>query len=526
MSKEQAIALGKVLWDIANKLRGAMDADQFRDYMLGFIFFKYLSENFEEAIKKLFNDEIDLPDLYQNNPQHVTIVEKKCIEQIGYVIHPDNLWRKFAQKSVNPQINEIIDDLSKAFKDIEASTLGQESAEDIGGLFSELDLNSIKIGKTYSERNKVICDIIYTIDSKLNTHDLEKNDLGDAYEYLIAEFAASSGKKAGEFYTPQKVSTILSKLVTLDFNADKATVRKNIDSIYDPTCGSGSLLFNVYKQIAANGGTINNIYGQEKNLTAYNLARMNLLLHRIPFSKFHVNHGDTLLYPALDKNTKVEAIVANPPFSLKWDSSTMTTDDRFKGYDLPPQSTADFAFILHMMYHLADNGTCAVVVPHGVLFRSGAEQRIRETLLTKDGRGYLDAVIGLPSNLFYSTGIPVCILVFKKCRIHEDVLFIDASKHFEKEKKQNILTDKHITKIIDCYAKREVIEKYSNRVTLEQIKENNFNLNIPRYVDSSEKEDEINLSEVVTRIKETDKKLAENYLKIKAFSQQLGVECW
>ncbi|MGL5722001.1 MAG: type I restriction-modification system subunit M [Brevinema sp.] len=524
MSKEQAIALGKVLWEIANKLRGAMDADQFRDYMLGFIFFKYLSENFEEYSRQQLGN-MSIQELYTNHPQRIKQFEERCKTNIGYVIPPNHLWRNFSEKAVNNQ-NDLLDDLATALREIESSTIGRESADDMGGLFSDLDLNSVKIGRNYNERNKLICSIITTLETKLDMHDLDRDDLGDAYEYLIGEFAASSGRKAGEFYTPQRVSTILSKLVTLDFNGKNVGIKKKIDSIYDPTCGSGSLLFNVYKEVTKHGGEVSHIHGQEKNLTTYNLARMNLLLHQIPFSKFHVHHGDTLTAPQLEKKAKMEVIVANPPFSLKWDPATVVNDDRFKGYALPPASTADFAFVLHMINHLADNGTCAVVVPHGVLFRSGAEQKIRETLLNAEGRGYLDAVIGLPSNLFYSTGIPVCILVFKKCRINEDILFIDASKHFEKEKKQNVLTDQHIENIISCYAQRKDSEKFSRKVSLEEIKENGYNLNIPRYVDSSEAEEVLDLSEIVRRIKETDAKLAENYVKIKKYTQELGVECW
>lgn len=522
MSKEQAIALGKVLWDIANRLRGAMNADEFRDYMLGFIFFKYLSENFVDSVKTIYGE--DLENIYKLPEADIKLFEDDCKKKVGYIIHPQYLWAGFAQRAVHD--SDILDNLSEAFKTVESSTLGQMSEDDMGGLFSEIDLNSVKIGRGYGERNKLICGIIRTIDEKLSAHNIDRDELGDAYEYLIAEFAANSGKKAGEFYTPQQVSTILSRIVTLDFNGKSVSVKKHLGSIYDPTCGSGSLLFNVAKQIAKNGGEVTSLYGQEKNLTTYNLARMNLLLHRIPFSKFHLHHGDTLTHPNVDKNAKFEAVVANPPFSLKWDSSSAANDDRFKGFAIPPQGTADFAFILHMLHHLDDNGTCAVVVPHGVLFRSGAEQKIRETLLNSGDKGWLDAVIGLPGNLFYSTGIPVCILVFKKCRIHDNVLFIDAGKEFEKEKKQNVLSEAHIDKIVDTYAKREAVEKYSSLVSLGQIKENGYNLNITRYVDSSETEKELDISEIVANIKAANAKLEANYKVIKALCDQLGVECW
>ncbi len=528
MSREQALALGRVLWDIAKKLRGSMDPDQFRDYMLGFIFFKYLSDNYEKQLKStlLIYDEYDsLGEFYERftSDEEVEMFEKEALKTVGYIIKPSDLWSTFALNASNEKY--ILDDLIQTFKNIESSTYGEESSEDIGGLFHEVDLNSIKLGRETKERNKLICEIIHILDTNLSSHSISSDDLGDAYEYLISEFAASSGKKAGEFYTPREVSTILSKIVTLDTQNPTQGKKKKLKSIYDPTCGSGSLLFNVYQEI---GKKVDKIYGQEKNLTTYNLARMNLLLHNIKHDKFHINHADTLLRPALDSKTKIEAIVANPPFSLKWDSSTVVSDDRFRGYGLPPQSTADYAFILHMIFHLAENGTCAVVVPHGVLFRGGSEGKIRESILTKgeSKTGYLDAVIGLPSNLFYSTGIPVCILVFKKCRYSDDILFIDASKSFEKEKKQNVLLNEHIDKIIDTYQYRKEIKKYSKKISLGEIENNEYNLNIPRYIDSLEDEEILNTETIVEEIKDIDKKLATNYAVIKKFCKELNVSFW
>ena len=353
--------------------------------------------------------------------------------------------------------------------------------------------------------------------------------LGDAYEYLIGQFAAGSGKKAGEFYTPQQISDILSTIVTLDSQEPKTGPRQRLESVLDFACGSGSLLLNVRKRMGPCGnGGIGKIYGQEKNITTYNLARMNMLLHGVKDTEFEIFHGDTLANdwdmlreqnPA--KKPAFDAIVANPPFSYRWEPNDAMADDvRFKSHGLAPKSAADFAFLLHGFHFLKDEGVMAIILPHGVLFRGGAEERIRKKLLLD---GHIDTVIGLPSNLFYSTGIPVCILVLKKCKKPDDVLFINAAEHFAKGKRQNQLTDEHIAKIIKTYQYREEEARYSRRVEMAEIEKNDFNLNISRYISTAVGEAEIDLAATHGELVEIEKAIATAKYKHNAFLKELGL---
>jgi type I restriction enzyme M protein len=350
--------------------------------------------------------------------------------------------------------------------------------------------------------------------------------LGDAYEYLIGQFAAGSGKKAGEFYTPQQISDILSTIVTLDSQEPKTGPKQRLESVMDFACGSGSLLLNVRKRMGPHG--IGKIYGQEKNITTYNLARMNMLLHGVKDTEFEIFHGDTLtndwdilreLNPA--KKPAFDAIVANPPFSYRWEPTDAIADDvRFKNHGLAPKSAADFAFLLHGFHFLKDEGVMAIILPHGVLFRGGAEERIRKKLLID---GHIDTVIGLPSNLFYSTGIPVCILVLKKCKKPDDVLFINAAEHFVKGKRQNQLTDENIAKIIRTYQFREEAPRYSRRVEMAEIEKNDFNLNISRYISTAVGEAEIDLQATHGALAEIEKAISAAKLKHNDFLKELGL---
>ncbi|WP_159021466.1 type I restriction-modification system subunit M [Formosa sp. L2A11] len=546
-AKQKQAELGKALWDIANDLRGAMNADDFRDYMLSFLFLRYLSDNYEGSVKKELGS--DYPNLveddkrtplsvwYENNPSDIEPFEKQMRRKVHYVIEPKYLWHSISELA-RTQNEDLLRDLQKGFKHIENDSF--ESS--FKGLFSEINLDSEKLGKTYEERNKKLCKIIQKISEGIADFSTDSDTLGDAYEYLIGEFAAGSGKKAGEFYTPQQISTILSEIVTLDSQNPKAGKKKKLNRVLDFACGSGSLLLNVKDKIEKGGGTISRIYGQEKNITTYNLARMNMLLHGVKDSEFEIFHGDTLknewdllneMNPA--KKTTFDAIVANPPFSLRWDASeAMGENFRFKNYGLAPKSAADFAFLLHGLHFLSDEGTMAIILPHGVLFRGGAEQRIREKLL-KDGN--IDTVIGLPSNLFFSTGIPVCILVLKKCKKDDDVLFINASEHYKKEKRQNILRDgtvdgaidpkepNDIQEIVDTYKNRpEKIERYARRVSMEEIEKNDFNLNISRYVSTAKPESIINLKEVNEKLADIEKKAAKALNEHNEYLKELGLE--
>ncbi|QCY09323.1 type I restriction-modification system subunit M [Pseudomonas sp. MPC6] len=528
--------LGQTLWAIADQLRGAMNADDFRDYMLSFLFLRYLSDNYEIAAKKeLGNDYPELPTdvllktgaatplqvWYEENKADIPAFEKQMRRKVHYVIEPAHLWNSIANMA-RTQNGELLSTLQAGFKYIETESF--EST--FQGLFSEINLGSDKLGKTYADRNAKLCTIIQKIAEGLNEFSTDIDALGDAYEYLIGQFAAGSGKKAGEFYTPQQISDILSAIVTLDSQEPKTGPKKRLESVLDFACGSGSLLLNVRKRVGPHG--VGKIYGQEKNITTYNLARMNMLLHGVKDTEFEIYHGDTLsndwdilreLNPA--KKPAFDAIVANPPFSYRWDPTEAMADDvRFKNHGVAPKSAADFAFLLHGFHFLKDEGVMAIILPHGVLFRSGAEERIRTKLL-KDG--HIDTVIGLPSNLFYSTGIPVCILVLKKCKKPDDVLFINAAEHFAKGKRQNQLTDEHIAKIIKTYQTREPEPRYARRVEMEEIEKNGYNLNISRYISTASAETEIDLQAVNDELAALEETTQEAREKHNAFLKELGL---
>ena len=531
--------LGKALWSVANELRGAMMADDFRDYMLSFLFWKYLSDNYLKAAKKELG--ADYPDntpedvmqqlkaatylqvWYNENFNDTFLFEKQMRRKIHYVIEPQYLWDNVVELA-RTQNGDLLGILQDGFKYIENESF--ESS--FKGLFSEINLSSEKLGKSYTERNTLLCKVIKTIADKLAELSTENDDLGDAYEYLIGQFAAGSGQKAGEFYTPQMVSTILSKIVTLDCQNPQSGKKKKIDKVLDFACGSGSLLLNVRKEMGDNG--IGKIYGQEKNITTYNLARMNMLLHGVKDTEFDIHHGDTLVNdwnilneenPA--KKMTFDAIVANPPFSLRWDPKEETAKDfRFNGFGVAPKSAADFAFLLHGLHFLSDGGTMAIILPHGVLFRGGKEETIRKELIHKD---YIDAIIGLPANLFYSTGIPVCIIVLKKCRKNDKILFINASseEHYEKGKRQNYLREEDVDDIIKAYKSRATISRYAREVSLKEIKENGYNLNITRYVNLSKDEEIIDLKKVSEQLDEIEKEIIKARDLHNTFLEELGL---
>ena len=595
MNDTQQKQLGDALWAIANKLRGAMNADDFRDYMLSFLFLRYLSDNYENAIKKelgkdysdcekeiedvkgcekidkfiaglkskienyfnilpvsklpvkdnktnkdiiqkarqtLINEYTSLLEnqkliplslWYINNLEQVSFFEEQMRKRVHFIIKPQYLWSNIYELS-RTQNSQLLKTLQAGFKFIE-----NESFDSVfHGLFSEVNLDSDKLGKNYQLRNKMLCSIINEIAEKLSEFTNEIDILGDAYEYLIGQFAAGSAKKAGEFYTPQQISSILSGIVILDSQKPELGKRKKINNLLDFACGSGSLLINVKKHLEPN--SISQIYGQEKNITTYNLARMNMLLHGFKDSEFKIFHGDSLLNdwsllnemnPA--KKLECDAVVANPPFSYRWEpDDTLSEDFRFKSYGIAPKSAADFAFLLHGFHFLSKNGTMAIILPHGVLFRGNVEEKIRTKLL-KDGN--IDAVIGLPANLFFSTGIPVCILVLKKCKKPDDVLFINASEEYQKGKRQNVLLDKHIDKIVETYQfRKEDDKKYSRRVSMEEIEKNGYNLNISRYISTAPEEKIIDIEEVAKELKaiEDDIKTAKD--KHNVFLKELGLQ--
>ena len=507
---QQKSQLHKTLWDIANTLRGNMGADEFRDYILGFIFYKYLSEKTLVYANSLLASEgksfKDLPS--DENDRYISAIRTEALSSLGYFLLPDQLFSSVVEE-IKSKDAFIIDKLPKIFNSIEQSTA---SEEDFGGLFEEIDLTSSKLGRSEEDKNKLISKVmIYLSEIDFQLENSEIDILGDAYEYLISQFASGAGKKAGEFYTPQQVSSILARIVT--------SGKEKLRSVYDPTCGSGSLLLRVAKEVK----DVGSFYGQELNRTTFNLARMNMILHDVHYEKFDLRQADTLEDPQ-HEGQLFEAIVANPPFSASWSSDVgLLTDPRYSIYGrLAPKTKADYAFVTHMIHHLDDNGTMAVVVPHGALFRGAAEGHIREFIVKE--RNWLDAVIGLPANIFFGTGISTSIMVFKKNRTSDSVLFIDASKGFEKVGNQNILREEHIDHIVEVYRERKVEDKFSYEASFKELEENEFNLNIPRYVDTFEEEEPVDLETVSNELESLEGQMSETDKTIEDFCKELNIK--
>lgn len=496
---ENSKDLTSVLWSGADVLRSKMDANEYKNYLLGIVFYKYLSDSFLIKVYDLLYDEKPETlraalDAYREalEDESADELKKQLEEECHYVIEPDLTYTYFAEAAKNNSFNR--EQLQKAFNNIE------QSDSIFADLFADLDLYSNRLGTGDQKQSDTVASLIKVID----TADLLNSDaeiLGNAYETMIGWFASETGKKAGEFYTPQAVSKILTK-IAIAGQEDKKGL-----SVYDPCMGSGSLLLNAKKY--SRDPEYIKYYGQEQNTSTYNLARMNMFLHGVKAENQNLRNGDTLDadWPT-DEDTDFNMVLMNPPYSAKWSASSgFLQDERFSDYGvLAPKSKADYAFLLHGLYHLKNNGTMAIVLPHGVLFRGAAEGKIREKLLRS---GNIYAVIGLPANLFYNTSIPTCIIVLKKHRDGRDVLFIDASKKFNKGKKQNEMTDEHIEEVLDLYTKRETVEKESYLATFEDIEKNDFNLNIPRYVDNFEKEEEVDLNALLVDMKKTDEELGQ-----------------
>ena len=486
-----------VLWSGADILRSKMDANEYKDYLLGIVFYKYLSDTFLIKVYDLIYDEKPKSlkvalDAYKEALEDESAEELK--EQIKsechYLIEPQLTYTCFADAARNNAFNREL--LQKAFNNIE------QSDPLFADLFTDIDLYSNRLGNGDQKQSDTISSLVKEID-KADLLNSDAEILGNAYEYLIGQFASETGKKAGEFYTPQAVSKILTKIAIAGQENKKGL------SVYDPCMGSGSLLLNA-KKYATEPGYIK-YYGQELNTSTYNLARMNMFLHGITPENQVLRNGDTLDgdWPT-GEETDFNMVLMNPPYSAKWSATVgFLQDERFSDYGvLAPKSKADYAFLLHGLYHLKSNGTMAIVLPHGVLFRGAAEGKIREKLLRA---GNIYAVIGLPANLFYNTSIPTCIIVLKKHRDGRDVLFIDSTKKFDKGKKQNAMTDEHIDAVMELYSKRETVEKESYLASFEDIEKNDFNLNIPRYVDNFEKEEEVDINALLTQMDQTDKEL-------------------
>ena len=523
MSENQKRVLEQQLWNIANTLRGKMNADEFRDYILGFIFYKYLAEKMDLYANSILQQDAikyhEIDETTEEGKEYLDAVQEEALEKLGYFLKPSELFSEIARRgnqngSEESGSNFILEELQKILTNIQLSTMGTESEEDFDNLFEDMDLNSSKLGKTPEARNELISKILVhldKIDFKLEDTDLDI--LGDAYEYLISEFASGAGRKAGEFYTPQQVSKVLAKIVT--------TGKDRLRSVYDPTCGSGSLLLRVAKEVKE----VSNFYGQERNPTTYNLARMNMILHDVHYRKFDIKNEDTLEYPQ-HIDLQFEAIVANPPFSAQWSASPLfLSDDRFSQYGkLAPSDKADLAFVQHVIYHLAENGIAAIVLPHGILFRQSTEYHIRRFLIEE--KNYIDAVIGLPLNIFYGTEMPACIVVFKKCRENpSDILFIDASKEFGTFKTKNSLRPQDVDKIVSSYQNRGALNNYSKVVDISFIKNNDYNLSFSQYFDSFEAEFNVDITDVIEQLNYKTSLLDAIDVEIAGYANVLGIAC-
>ena len=523
MSKAQEIT--SQIWEMANRLRSNMDASEYRNYILGFMFYRYLSEHQEQRMVQ--NDLIDVEEGQSVNDAYVEQASgddlndylEELADSLGYAIAPQYTWQTIVDKVNDNSIapSDFQDMLDSFNHNVD---LNKNAKQDFHGVFADMNLGNSRLGQTTAARAKALVEIVNLVAEVQYKDDDGHDILGDIYEYLIAQFAGNSGKKAGEFYTPHQVSEVLAKLVTIDLNP-----KEDKPSVYDFACGSGSLLLTVQEQIKDRSLFY---YGQELNTTTYNLARMNLMMHDVSYMNMDLRNADTLEsdWPdgvdsdGVDHPRSFDMVVANPPYSAHWDNNdNKMKDPRFKEYGgLAPKTKADYAFLLHGLYHLSNEGTMAIVLPHGVLFRGAKEKKIRKALLNKN---QIDAVIGLPAGLFYSTGIPTLVMVLKKNKTNKNVMFIDASNNFEKGKNQNILRDDDISKIINTYKERKDVDKYAHIAPMSEIEENDFNLNIPRYVDTFEPEPEIDLGEVTKEIQRNNKKIMENKNELLSMMKEL-----
>ena len=498
------------LWAMANNLRGTMEAYEFKNYILGMIFYYYLSKREEDYMVNLLKDDgISFKEAWEDKEYKEAVIEE-ALRDLGYLIEPQYLFRNMVKMVENNNFD--IEFLQAAINSVMESTMGADSQEDFENLFDDMQLDSTKLGRTVKDRSAVMGRIIATLaDIGIDMEDTKIDVLGNAYEYLIGQFAATAGKKAGEFYTPAGPAELLCRLA-----CDGLT---DVKEACDPTCGSGSLLLRLQ-----NYANVRMFYGQELTAQTYNLARMNMILRGVPYRNFQIFNGDTLVNDNFEGH-KFRVQVANPPYSAKLANPTAMADDpRYNEYGkLVPVSKADFAFVQHMIYHMDDDGRIAVLLPLGVLFRGGAEETIRKYMIEK--LNVIDAIIGLPANLFFGATIPVCVLVLKKNRNKnvDNILFIDASKDFEAGKNQNVLRDCDIDRIVTAYCERSDQEKYSHVAKMEEVFANNFNLNISRYVDTFEAEAEIDIKAEQQRLKELEKRAATYQAKLMDAMKELGL---
>lgn len=516
----QANELSQKLWAIANELRGQMDASEFKNYILGVIFYRYLSERTEMYMAEILeNDGVTYEEAFADD-DYRPVVEDWSLSKLGYVIKPENLFRNLIRKITkfeNDADKFSVEDFEKAINDLVGSTMGHESNKAFDGLFNDMRLQDARLGETVADRTDMIGRVMVKVsDIDFDLQDSQFDVLGTAYMILIGLFASDAGKKGGEFFTPAGPSRLCATLASLGLDEAK--------TVGDCTCGSASMLLEVQKHLTTH--KVGHFYGQEQNATTYNLSRMNMIMHGVDWQNFDIYKGDTLKDDKYGDDLKLTVQVCNPPYSLKWSADKKFEDDpRYSGAGkLAPKSAADLAFVEHMIYHMDDSdGRVAVLLPHGVLFRGGAEEAIRKYIIKDLNR--LDAVIGLPENLFHGTAIPVCVLVLKSKRNGNsgNILFIDASKEFKAGKNQNVLEQEHIDKIVDAYAKRENIDKFAHKADMSEIIANGYNLNIPKYVDTFEEEEPVDLDAVKAQIKTLDSETKAAIDKAESFMRQLGL---
>lgn len=511
---KQAQELSRGLWDIACTLRGNMDASDFKNYILGIIFYRYLSERTELYTEEelLKDDNLTYAEAYAD-ARYSSIVKSWSIEKLGYIIKPEYLFSSMLQNIDRNMFS--IEDLEKAISELEGSTLGQPSEAAFYKLFADMNLKSEKLGREVSQRTSLISKVMQTVSQiDFRLHEAQFDVLGTAYMILIGNFASDAGKKGGEFFTPSQCSKLVASLACVGLD--------EVHSCCDPCAGSGSLLLDVKNHLAKR--RVGHFWAQESNPTTYNLLRMNMLMHGVDYRYFTVFNDDTMKHDNF-KDKKFQVQVSNPPYSVNLTIDERYLDDpRFSGAGvLPPKAKADYAFLEHIVYHMDSDGRAAVLLPHGVLFRGASEKKIREYLVRD--LNVLDAVIGLPANLFHGTSIPVCCLVLKKNRNGNsgNILFIDASKDFERGKNMNILRDEHIDRIVNAYKDRIDIEKFAHVANFDELKENDYNLNIPRYVDTFEEEEEIDIHAVMAEIKELEAKRADLDKQIEVYLKELGL---
>ena len=507
--QKEKTELFRTIWAIANQLRGSVDGWEFKNYVLGTIFYRYLSEFITDKInlqeqESSDDDSFNYAFLNDDEIDNIENFKDEVIKEIGFFLYPSELFCnvvKNAEKNIdnNDDLNLTINNI---FKNIENSSKGSDAEKCFENLFTDFNVNNNSLGSTLQSRNKHLANLLIEVSKMKFDYNSSQNSIdlfGDAYEYLMGMYAANAGKSGGEYFTPQQVSLLLTKLCLIK---DDGSYKTHVNKVYDPTCGSGSLLLKSAKVLHGQTHIDIGFYGQESNPTTYNLCRINMFLHRIPFDKFNIACGNTLTEPKHLQDEPFEVIVSNPPYSIKWigdDDITLINDPRFTSAGvLAPKSKADFAFIMHSLHHLDNKGKAAIVCFPGIMYRSGAEQKIRQYLITNN---FIDCIIQLPENLFFGTSIATCIMVLSKHKKDNSILFIDASKEFIKITNSNLLSDDNIKNILDTYIKRHNIDYVAKLVDLQTIQENKYNLSVNTYVEKQDTQEKIDITDLNLQIK-------------------------